>query len=64
MPETVFAILGGIVTLLGAAIPIYLKVKAYNEEKKRKVFVAPDSPERAGVLDRLHKRFPNIKKGG
>jgi len=61
--ETLFGILAGMVTLIGAAIPVYFKWKKNHDQNSRQVNIASDSPKRADFVRRMRQRLPTNQTG-
>ena len=60
---SIIGILTGIVTLLGAAVPVYFKYRKLKKVQNEKIKVADDSGLHAAVSKRVHDRIKNLRKG-
>ena len=60
---SIIGILTGIVTLLGAAIPVYFKWKKLKKAQNEKIKVAGDSDLHGVVSKRMQDRIKKLRKG-
>lgn len=60
---SVIGILTGIVTLLGAAIPVYFKWRKLKRAEDEKIKIAGDSDLHGVVSKRVQDRIKIIRKG-
>jgi hypothetical protein len=62
--NALITILTGIVTLIGAAIPVYFKWKKYKKAQSEKVTIASDNSDHDAVAQRLRERLKNVRESG
>ncbi len=54
--ETAISIIGGLITLIGIAYPVYSKIKGLNEKANKKVHTAKDNNMRHTFIERMRNR--------
>lgn len=64
MLTTFFTVMTGIVTLMGVAVPVYLKIRKARNEDRKKVDIAADSPRHDAFIDGMRERLKTLRQGG
>lgn len=54
--ETAISIIGGLITLVGIAFPVFIKVKKHYDKDSKKVDTADDNSKRNVFINRMRDR--------